>query len=454
MKAFTNMAVAYQSSGSTASGSNLLTIEQSYSPIANSLNLLKPENAKTSSDRSRLGKVVNRYSIDKDKLKEAFTYVIANDRSLNKMITFDVPTTERAATVVVPLQPLEDAVNQNKNTYMSVRHGDVTYTIPLKNLNVSEISRNLNSISSDISLMLQFEKQDTNSSMIPIVAQLNGPGVQSITDPYEFHVSALISSQPSRMVDVQMIMEHSIKLNQSVNSDQTAAVRYDNNVGKISYAPTVFGRPGSTTYANITGNSNETYRIVSAVTSYSDIQNHWAQSDITKLASKFVVEGRTGTSFVPNASITRAEFAVFVARALGLSGDKTAAAKYRDVSVNSVMGAYIGAASKAGIIQGNTDGTFKPNNLITREQMALMVVRAMDYTGKGVTLNSDASTLLQKFSDSSKISKDAKVSVAKAIQTQIITGMTAKTFEPKGNATRAQAVVMLKRMMQAIQYID
>jgi hypothetical protein len=143
-----------------------------------------------------------------------------------------------------------------------------------------------------------------------------------------------------------------------------------------------------------------------------------------------------------------------VARALGLSGDKTAAAKYRDVSVNSVMGAYIGAASKAGIIQGNTDGTFKPNNLITREQMALMVVRAMDYTGKGVTLNSDASTLLQKFSDSSKISKDAKVSVAKALQTQIIAGMTAKTFEPKGNATRAQAVVMLKRMMQAIQYID
>lgn len=454
MKAFTNMAVTYQSSGSTASGSSLLTTEQSYSPFANSLNLLKPENAKTSSDRSRLGKVINRYAIDKDKLKEAFTYVISNERSLNKMITFNVPTTERAATVVIPLQPLDDAVKQNKNTYMSIRYGDVTYTIPLKNLNASGISSSLNASSSDISLMLQIEKQDTNGSMIPIVSQLNGPGVQAITDPYEFHVSALISSQPSRMIDVPMLMEHSIKLNQSVNSDQTAAVRYDNSVGKISYVPTVFGKPGSVTYANITGNSNETYRVVSSSITYPDIQNHWAKNDITKLASKFVVEGRTGTSFVPNASITRAEFAVFVARALGLSGDKTAAAKYRDVSANTVMGAYIGAASKAGIIQGNTDGSFKPNDLITREQMALMVVRAMDSTGKGVTLTSDASALLQKFSDRNKISKGAQVAVAKALQTQIITGMTEKTFVPQGNATRAQAVVMLKRMMQAIQYID
>ena len=453
MKAFTNTTVTNQT-GSSTSGSNLLTTEQSYNPVATGLNILKPENAKTSSDRSRLGKTINRYSIDKDKLKEAFVYVISQDRSMNKMVTFDVPATERAASVLIPLQALEDAFVQNKNTYMSIRHGDMMYTLPLNNAKFGEITRNFGTTTSNISLLLQIEKQETSGTMIPLVSEMSRTGAQAISDPYDFRISGLVSNPSPKVLDLQILMQHTMKLKQQVNQDQTATVRYDLGAGKLSYVPTVFGKDSSAVYATFTGPSNDMYRIVSNNAYYADVQSHWAKADITQLASKFVVEGRSSTAFVPNASITRAEFAVFVARALGLSGDKASAARFKDVSSNTMEGAYIGAASKAGIIQGNTDGTFKPNNLITREQMALMVVRAMDHVGKGVVLDTDSSALLKKFSDRGKINKSAQISVAKALQSEIITGMTANTFNPQGNATRAQAVVMLKRMMQSIQYLN
>ncbi|WP_314589682.1 Ig-like domain-containing protein [Paenibacillus terrigena] len=455
LKAFTNMAMTGSTGTTGSTGSDLLKTEQGYNPYASTLNILKSDVAQISSDRSRSGQTINRYTLDGAKLKEAFFYVIKQDPSLNKVVTFDVSTTERAAAVAIPMQTLEEIRSQNMNTYLSIRFGDVTYTLPLKSMDVGQLTRGLGSSGNNVLLLMQIEKQSSGNSAIPIVSQINKGSIQPVSEPYDFHISGIIANSSSQQSqDMNIRMDHMLKLRTVAKEDQSAAIRYDSVAGQISYVPTLFGKDTSATYATFTGPSNDMYRIVSNNAYYADVQSHWAKADITQLASKFVVEGRSSTAFVPNASITRAEFAVFVARALGLSGDKTAASRFKDVSSNTMEGAYIGAASKAGIIQGNTDGTFKPNNLITREQMALMVVRAMDHAGKGVVLDTDSSTLLKKFSDRSKINKSAQVSVAKALQSEIITGMTANTFNPQGNATRAQAVVMLKRMMQSIQYLN
>ncbi|MNJ62886.1 Endoglucanase precursor [compost metagenome] len=113
--------------------------------------------------------------------------------------------------------------------------------------------------------------------------------------------------------------------------------------------------------------------------------------------------------------------------------------------------AYIGAATKAGIITGYTDGTFKPNSNITREQMALMMVRAMDYAGHNTGLSSTSTQYLSKFKDMSKIQN--KETVAKAVNQGIIQGISTNVFQPQGNATRAQAVVMIKRVLDKLNYL-
>ncbi|MMZ66074.1 Endoglucanase precursor [compost metagenome] len=140
-----------------------------------------------------------------------------------------------------------------------------------------------------------------------------------------------------------------------------------------------------------------------------------------------------------------------VAKGLGLKGNDTGAMRFRDIRGGNAASAYIGAAADAGIITGNTDGTFKPDSLITREQMAIMMVRALEYGGNTVRLQSSTTATLAKFKDNKKI--QSKDSVAKAVQEGIIQGMTSTTFQPQGNATRAQAAVMLKRVLNKLGYL-
>ncbi|MEB9897070.1 S-layer homology domain-containing protein, partial [Bacillus cereus] len=127
-----------------------------------------------------------------------------------------------------------------------------------------------------------------------------------------------------------------------------------------------------------------------------------------------------------------------------------AAAGYRDVSTSGKLAPYIGAATKAGIIGGFEDRTFRPNESITREQMAVMLVRAMDYAGYAVTADPAA---LNRFKDRNQIGRYAVTGVGKAVTSGIVQGMTSTTFDPKGTATRAQAAAMLKRMLQQIKYL-
>ncbi|MOA03596.1 Endoglucanase precursor [compost metagenome] len=169
------------------------------------------------------------------------------------------------------------------------------------------------------------------------------------------------------------------------------------------------------------------------------------------MSSKLIAEPHSGGVFNPNKNITRAEFATFIAKGLGLEADTSTASRFPDVNASGTTAAYIGAATKAGIITGYTDGTFKPNSNITREQMALMMVRAMDYAGYNTGLSSTSTQYLSRFKDMSKIQN--KETVAKAVNQGIMQGISTNVFQPQGNATRAQAVVMIKRVLDKLNYL-
>ncbi|MNI09054.1 Endoglucanase precursor [compost metagenome] len=183
------------------------------------------------------------------------------------------------------------------------------------------------------------------------------------------------------------------------------------------------------------------------------MNSHWSKSIVSQLAAKNIIDSSYGSTFKPEQKITRAEFAVMLSRGLGLLGSRETAQRFRDVQPSTQTGDYIGAAAKAGIITGNTDATFRPNDNITREQLAIMIIRAMEYTGHPITLNGTSATALAAFKDRSKIQNQAAEFVAKAVQQGIILGMTTTEFQPQGNATRAQAAVMLQRMLTMAGYL-
>jgi len=200
---------------------------------------------------------------------------------------------------------------------------------------------------------------------------------------------------------------------------------------------------------------------------FSDMQNHWAMSDIEELVEAGIISGyknADGTySFAPDKEVTRAEFATMVARALGLKENNNIV--FTDTENHWAKG-YISAMAERGFMIGYDDGTFKPDILIPREQIIVVAVRsacmAGDIVNNGavVTDNEDLINKIYaenpelKVSDSEITATDfdetsewAKEYVKIALVTNMLNGYANGSVRPTSNATRAEAAVILKRVL-------
>jgi hypothetical protein len=139
---------------------------------------------------------------------------------------------------------------------------------------------------------------------------------------------------------------------------------------------------------------------------------------------------------MPDNPVTRAEFASLIVRSfkLTLNNGNT----FADTLEHWAL-ADINTASYYGIVKGYDSNTFGPNDLITREQMAAMMARAL----KLVVNEEDTD-----FSDEALISIWAKPSVAAAFSKGIVHGYPDNSFRPLGNTTRAEALAVLYNAMQ------
>ncbi|WP_169084570.1 Ig-like domain-containing protein [Paenibacillus sp. PL91] len=412
---------------------------------------LKTSAATTTTDTSPAGVQANRYTLPYDKLLTAFQTVrtagIATPR-----VAFKVPASENAAIVSVPISTLDMANRINANSIFAVQYGDATYELQLTDRDFAKINTLLSGNSSSGQLLIRI---DQGSSMLTgnLSSKINSSNSSMLAGPYHFDVTAVSGSVQKPLNDFNGYVPRTIQTYQAVDTSKTAVVWLDPALGELSYVPTELTTTAGKTTATFKRKGNSSYALVTNTSSFSDLTKHWAAANIHTLSRKFIVEGRTASKFEPNRAITRGEFATYIAKGLGLSSNREAAAKYKDVNTGTVMGAYIGAASAAGIVAGNTDGTFKPNNPITRQEMAAMMIRAASVAGLNVQLPQSAASYLQKYADRSKVSSWAKTDVAKSIYIGVISGKTATTLSPQTNATRAEGSVMLLRLLQKVKFL-
>lgn len=186
--------------------------------------------------------------------------------------------------------------------------------------------------------------------------------------------------------------------------------------------------------------------------SFADVQNHWARADIEFMAARKIVSGVSQNTFAPDKVVSRAEFAALLVRALGLS-DKSdqKPQRFGDVLPDSWFYRSVEIAASANLISGVGTGKFAPDESVTREQMAIMINRALIRFGDKQDINEEQSKLiLNKFSDNGQISIWARKGVAKVVDLGIIKGRSAGRFDPINQATRAESTVMIKNMMGTI----
>ncbi len=195
--------------------------------------------------------------------------------------------------------------------------------------------------------------------------------------------------------------------------------------------------PGS----SISGNSgNTTSSTKPAEGEFTDTIGHWAEDDINQMADKGVVSGVTATTFEPDRSITRAEFAALITRALKLSAANNDGV-FKDVPTDAWYADEVAAAAASGLIVGY-NGNFRPDDTITREEMAVVIMKAYKFLGK-----SPLNGKIDQFADKDSISAWAVEYVDQAVSSGLISGMTANTFAPSENATRAQVTSLIKRLL-------
>ncbi len=162
-----------------------------------------------------------------------------------------------------------------------------------------------------------------------------------------------------------------------------------------------------------------------------DIAGHWAEKNINQLVALGAVGGYPDSTFKPENKITRAEFAAILVKAFKLESQKSKA--FADTAGHWARDS-ISTATYHGIVSGYDATTFGPDDNITREQMAVMVMNASQLP---------AVTAGSSLIDSESISAWAKEAVATAVKNGIINGYPDNTFRPRANATRAEAVTVV-----------
>ena len=181
---------------------------------------------------------------------------------------------------------------------------------------------------------------------------------------------------------------------------------------------------------------------------FCDIANvEWAKNAINSLAEKGIVSGKGEGKFAPMDNIKREEFVQMIVKAFNLSGSDTEM-QFDDVNADEWYFPSIKTAYSLGIINGIDGNSFGTGRFITRQDMAAIILRTARKLGKTFGNYEEEA---EYFADDTDISEYAKEAVYALRNGKIIAGMDGNRFEPKSNATRAQAAVIIYALISNLK---
>ncbi len=219
--------------------------------------------------------------------------------------------------------------------------------------------------------------------------------------------------------------------------------------------------------------------VVPAISQFSDLGNHtWASDAISTLAADGIIKGTTASTYSPANNITRADFALLLVRAFGLTSENTE--NFADVSASDYFATELAIARNSGIVNGIGDNRFAPRNSITRQDMMVIVYRALeaslalkgseaernvgaamndspvDYQNRDVTepgemgpSNDGGGISSSQYPDFATVGEYAKPAVTALISAGLVNGKNGN-IAPADYTTRAEVAVLIKRILDFV----
>lgn len=353
--------------------------------------------------------------VDADVIKEFDKLVAANPGKKGLTMTLNLGKVN-ATTVEVPLsQAIIEAAKARGIANIAITFNGVTVTIPV------------DQFSTAITLTVTTAKPEVVTSVTKL---------KLASDVYEFKltVDGKEVSTFKQPITIKLPLKDTDGLDKELLS-----------VAKLVYGNLQFqGGVLDGEFIVEPRDSFSAYAVLENKVTFTDLAKvqSWAGRQIQVVAAKGAIEGVGAGKFEPKSNVTRAEFAKMLIRALNLENN-SATHSFTDVSSSAWYAPYVAVAAEKGIINGRSAAKFDPNATITRAEMATMISRALKSINPDAKTDL---TAISKFSDAAKISVSLRDGVAFAANNNLVIGNAGKFFPNDTATRAEAAVIIYRTM--------
>ena len=403
----------------------------------------KAETAGTATTSKRADQTVTTIVVDQKKLQAKLT-------SAEQRPIITIPANMKTDVIVSELNGQMIKNMENKQAVLEIKTDRAIYTLPAYQINIDSVFDQIGKSVALEDIKIQIEISATTADMVKVVQQSATKGkFELVVSPVNFTIRGTYGDRSVEINKFDAYVERKVALPDDVDPAQiTTGVVIEPN-GTVRHVPTKISKIDGKYFAVINSLTNSTYSVVWHPVTFSDVANHWAKDMVNDMGSRLIFEGTGGSQFNPDRDITRGEFAVILVRGLGLQLEKGGTTSFSDVKSTDPYRAAIDTAHVYQLLSGFDDGTFRPNDKITREQAMVIISNALRLTGLKTKLSGQSvEETLRSYADGAKVSEWAKNGIADSVQAGVVSGRSDDTLAPKAYMTRAEFAAIMQRLLQ------
>lgn len=407
----------------------------------------KAERAGTATTAERNGRTVTTIAIDPKKLEEKLA-------AEGQQAVVTIPISIPSDTVIGELTGQMVKNMEQTQAVLVIQTDNASYTLPAGQVNIDDISNRVGQSVGLQDIKIQIEIAAPTEAAIRAIDDAAAKGSFAVVVPsVEFTVKAVYGDTTIEVSKFTAYVERAIAIPDGVDPTRITTGVVVEADGTVRHAPTRVEKRNERYYAVVNSLTNSTYSVIWHPREFGDAATHWAKDAVNDMGSRMIIEGTGSDRFDPDRDITRAEFASMMVRALGVKPEN-GVAPFQDVQMTDWYGSAVHTAHAYGLIDGYTDGTFRPNDKITREQAMMIIARAMKLTGLQIKLPAQSAEItLHAFGDTAAVAVWAKGAVADTVQAGIISGRGKDLLAPQGYVTRAEAATAIQRLLKQSELI-
>jgi hypothetical protein len=331
-----------------------------------------------------------------------------------------------------------------------------SYRIPTEQIQIVSLGKQFGDQVKLEDVQLQVHIEAADSAMVQAAKRAGETyGVTLTAPPVTFTVYAMNNGSRIEITDYSVYVERTVALPEGMDPNRITTGVVLERDGALRHVPTKVTKIKDTYYAVINSLTNGAYGVIWNPVSFDDMAGHWAEATVNNMGSRLVVNGGGNGRFNPDADITRAEFAAIVVRGLGLRAEPENV-PFADVISSEWYAGFVATAADFGLIAGYEDGSFRPQNKITRQEAMTMMDRAMQVTGLKEQLeeNGRLTNALASFEDADDVAAWAKEGANLSVASKVMNGRTMELLKPQASITRAEVATIVQRLLQYSNLIE